>query len=232
MLTVSSSTTVQSGLDLATPPIVAASVAFLVAILAGLAGWRMSNRMGFCDWIRAGVNAGPAWSPQDSWMTNIGAAGGILSSVISQANILPATVTADDKAGITLLLLVFGGMSAISPLVYAATAKRETTEIDDMTGSVPGFLLTGAVTLMAIIGEIVTVMVLVEQTSTSIGQRRSLEIALGASILCVVVYSFRALTMFATLPTVTSDTSSVEAAQRQLAARRSLLGSSRTSATL
>jgi hypothetical protein len=100
---------------------------------------------------------------------------------------------------VTLLFIVFGGVAVAAPVVYGATAKLESQKINDTTGSVWGFLLAGAATLFAALGELATLGLLVMTVTDSAATQAAVIIALclGAAI---IVYSVRSLAYFATLP--------------------------------
>jgi hypothetical protein len=186
------------GLDLFQPLLWSAVTAAAAVVLAGLCAWGMTGWVRFSWWFTGSVHAGPAWTAKDSWVTNIAAVGAVLGTVLSNT-----TLNAKFQAaapGLTLLYVVFGGVAALAPLVYGATAKLQSQGITDTTGSVWGFLLAGVASLFAVLGELATLGLLVMSGSDSPGTRAAVVVSLCAGALVVVAYSVRALTYFATLP--------------------------------
>jgi hypothetical protein len=197
-------------------------MALLVALLAGGIAKRKSGQA-FFRWIGSGVTAGPAWTLSDSWVTNIAGAGAFLGTVSNSLGALQSVVSSAAAVGVTILFIMFGGAAAVAPIVYAATAKQEAQELAELVGSVWGFLLAGAVTLVAVMGEIATVALLVWQVSDSSGERIVLVVLLTMGSVLVAAYSVRALVLFGA-PT--------EQATAGPARPKSLLGMTQTSATL
>jgi hypothetical protein len=211
----------QAALSLWIPPVAGVATALLVAGLAGYLARRQSGQA-FRAWIRSGVNAGPAWTLSDSWVTNIAGAGAFLGTVANSLGISQSTVSSSAAAGVTILFIMFGGAAAVAPVVYAATAKQEAQELSQLVGSLWGFLLAGAVTLLAVMGEIATIALLVWQVSDSGAERIVLVILLSIGSILVAAYSVRALILFGS---PTSEPAPPPG-------RKSLLGSTNTSATL
>lgn len=180
-------------------PLVWSAVATAAAVgLAGLCAWGMTGWVNAWWWFTGSVHAGPAWTAKDSWVTNIAGVGAVLGTVLSNTALNANFKTA--APGLTLLYVVFGGVAAGAPVVYGATAKLQSQGINDMTGSVWGFLLAGAASLFAVLGEIATLGLLVTSVPDSVQTQRAVIIALCAGALAVLVYSVRSLTYFATLP--------------------------------
>jgi hypothetical protein len=229
-------------------PLLWSAVATAAAVgLAGLCAWGMTGWVNAWWWFTGSVHAGPAWTAKDSWVTNIAGVGAVLGTVLSNTALNANFKTA--APGLTLLYVVFGGVAAGAPVVYGATAKLQSQGINDMTGSVWGFLLAGAASLFAVLGEIATLGLLVTSVPDSVETQRAVIIALCAGALAVLVYSVRSLTYFATLPAPrptpppAPDAAAPGAAQAAPAAgtlppapapliRRSLLGNDTFSATL
>lgn len=233
-----------SSLDLFQPLVWSAVSAGAAVILAGLCAWGMTGWVNAWWWFTGSVHAGQAWTAKDSWVTNIAGVGAVLGTVLSNT-----TLNANFKAeapGLTLLFVVFGGVAAAAPVVYGATAKLQSQGINDMTGSVWGFLLAGAASLFAVLGEIATLGLLVTSVSDSVETQRAVIIALCVGALAVLVYSVRSLAYFATLPAPPPEkppaSDSVapgdQGAKKRLppdpapVVRRSLLGNDTFSATL
>ena len=212
----------QSGLSLWIPPVAGGSAALLVVLVAAFIA-RYQSKQSFSGWIGSGVSAGPAWTLSDSWVTNIAGAGAVLGTVSNSLGALQSVISPSAAIGVTILFIVFGGAAAIAPLVYAATAKKEAEELAQMIGSVWGFLLAAATTLVAVMGEIATVALLVAQVSGSDAEKIVLVALLSMGSVFVAVYSARVLVLFG------SPASQVGT---QRVGRKSLLGSAVNSATL
>jgi hypothetical protein len=197
-------------------------MALLVALLAGYIAKRKSGQA-FYKWIGSGVTAGPAWTLSDSWVTNIAGAGAFLGTVSDSLGALQSVVSSAAAVGVTILFIMFGGAAAVAPIVYAAAAKQEAQELAELVGSVCGFLLAGAVTLVAVMGEIATVALLVWQVSDSGGERIVRVVLLTMGSVLVAAYSVRALVLFGA-PAAPAPAGPVRA--------KSLLGMMQRSATL
>lgn len=210
------------------PPVFGAGLAALVVILAGFFAWRMSAWPKFRWWLVGAVQAGPAWTAKDSWVTNIGAVGAILGTVVTGSNAALKTVVIQPAAAadVTILFIVFGGAAAVAPVVYGATAKAESQGTDTATGSVWGLLLAGAASLFAVLGELATMGLLTWSVADSAVTRWVIVIGLGLGAAAVGVYSLRSLKYFAVLPSPRAMS------QPAAPTRQSLLGNKGFSATL
>lgn len=234
MVTAAPTTPSSNGPSLANlwaPPVFGAGLAALIVIFAGIFAWGMSNWPGFGWWLVGPVHAGPAWTAKDSWVTNIGAVGAILGTVVTASNAALKTVVIQPAAAadVTILFIVFGGASAVAPVVYGATAKAESAGTDTATGSVWGFLLAGAASLFAVLGEMATVGLLAWSIADSAEARWAIVIGLGLGAAAVGVFSLRSLTYFATLPARRAQPQPPGA---PAPVRGSLLGNKAFSATL
>jgi hypothetical protein len=114
-------------------------------------------------------------------------------------------------------------------VVYGATAKVESQGITDTTGLVWGFLLAGAASLFAVLGELTTLGVLDWSIAGSAVAKWAILIGLGVGAAAIGVYSLRSLMYFATLP---APRPKQQPPDVNLAVRRSLLGNTTVSATL
>ncbi|HEX5246926.1 MAG TPA: hypothetical protein VFW41_07320 [Gaiellaceae bacterium] len=108
---------------------------------------------------------GPAdWSFSKSWASNITVVGALLGTILS-AGVLPDT-TKVSKATYAGLNLFFGVLILIAPLLYTATQnavdvhRRQPEKETQYQGYVLAFLVASAVTLWAVVGELVTVLLL------------------------------------------------------------------------
>jgi len=230
----SSTTSASNGPSLANlwvPPVSGVGLAALIVIVASILAWRMSAWPKFRWWLLGSVYAGSAWTAKDSWVTNIGAVGAILGTVVTASNAALKTVIIQPAAAadVTILFLVFGGASAAAPVVYGAAAKIESQGTDEATGSVWGLLLAGAASLFAVMSELATIGLLAWSTADSAGARWAIVIGLGLGAAAVGTYSLRSLAYFATLPAPRAKQQPPGAAAP---IHQSLLGNTTYSATL
>ena len=203
----------------------AAAVVVTVALAADRRG------LSLISWLGSGVKAGRAWSPSDSWVTNIAGSGAVLGAVVSSLSSLATVIRPASVLGVTILFVVFGGAAAFAPLLYAVTAVSSPGAAPDkLTGRVWGFLLAGATSLMAAMGEIATVALLFWQVDTSAVDRVVILVVLCAGGLAVAAYSIRTLTALASAA-LTSG-SGAHAGFADSRETESLLGSASPSATL
>jgi hypothetical protein len=219
-----------TGLPLQDPVIWGAVAAGVVVVVAGVVAWQMSNGLKFKWWVIGPVYGGPAWTAKDSWVTNIAGVGALLGTVITDSGtgLKNANIPSASLEGVTLLFIIFGGIAAAAPIIYGATAKVESQGITNTTGRVWGFLLAGAASLLAVLGEMATLGLLVWTLSSSGSVRASIIVLLSIGAAAIAAYSLRSLMYFATLPAPHPDPSSGAG----LAVSRSLLGNTSFSATL
>jgi aminoglycoside 6'-N-acetyltransferase len=183
-----------SGISLWVPPVAGAVAAALVMVVVAMTADR--REMSMMTWLQAGVKAGRAWSPTDSWVTNIAGTGAALGAVVSSLSTFAATIGSASVLGVTILFVMFGGAAAFAPLLYAVTAVSspgDPTSPDQITGRMWGFLLAGATSLLAVMGEIATVALLFWQVSPSAADRVVVLVVLCVGGLAVAAYSARTL---------------------------------------
>ena len=108
---------------------------------------------------------GPAdWSFSTSWASNITVVGALLGTILS-AGVLP-DATKVSKATYAGLNLFFGVLILVAPLLYTATQnavevhRRDPEKETQYQGYVFAFLAASAITLWAVVGELVTVLLL------------------------------------------------------------------------
>jgi hypothetical protein len=136
------------------------------------------ERVRLGDW----VIAGDAWTPSDSWLTNVTA----LSSTVAGF-----ALNAFKENGISILFVIFGLAAAFAPLVYGAFAAKAVSGAVTV-GTVFGFLLAAAVVMFAAIGELATIVLF----GTSADYLVSLPIALIFPLIAGIIlatYSFRTM---------------------------------------
>jgi hypothetical protein len=204
----------------------AAAVVVIVALTADRRG------LSLAAWLGSGIKAGRAWSPSDSWVTNIAGTGAVLGAVVSSLSSLATVISAASVLGVTILFVVFGGAAAFAPLLYAVTAVGSPGAAPDkLTGRVGGFLLAGATSLMAALGETATVALLFWQVDASAVDRVVILVVLCAGGLAVAAYSIRTLLALAS-STVSSKAGAHDVGFADNRGTESMLGSTSPSATL
>ncbi len=140
----------------------AIGVSFRLAIIISVVGMLGSHRrLGDLPSLRLGP---PNWDFSNSWGSTFTAAGALLGTVLS-TGILSNTrlMSSNSYAGCNLF---FGGLVVIAPFVFAATRRVDPTEPAPdgsgvaYDGTALFFLISSAVTLWAVIGELWVVMLL------------------------------------------------------------------------
>ncbi len=141
---------------------------------------------------------GPSWDFSKSWASNVTVVGAILGTVLS-AKVLPAnpTVVASPN-GYTALSLLFGALVVLAPLVFVALRSgNPSTTNQTVEGRGWTFLLATAVSLWGVVGELVTVgLVLYEAQNGGtlpLGAVTPMWCVIGAALVLVGVYGFRSV---------------------------------------
>jgi hypothetical protein len=132
-------------------PMLTGLVVALAACLAalGLARRQLPGDSQNAQHVRRGdwVIAGDAWTPSDSWLTNVTA----LSATIIGAALHVATAN-----GLGALFVIFGLSAAFAPLAYGAFAVKAVSGTVTV-GTVFGFLAAAAIVMFGAIGELTTI---------------------------------------------------------------------------
>jgi hypothetical protein len=142
------------------------------------------------------VNAPAAWSPTDSWTTNITAIGSVLGTAAGTTSALQAYVP--NTGAFVAVSLLFGGAAVLAPVIYAALATS--TGITDpggtvsqALGTVGGLLLAAIFTLFGFFGEIfVTLDVAIHAVGGFLGPA-AFWVSLGMAAFLVAIYAYRSL---------------------------------------
>ena len=168
-------------------------------------------------------------SGRDDASARLRAAGGRLSRRLRETR----AGTGLTPTQISVLFLIFAGTAALAPVVYAATANHESSDIADLEGSVWGFLAAGGVSVTAVAGELSTIGIVVWfQLSATTPERYALVAFLGVAAAFVATFSFRTLSMYAQLPSPKTPLPSPGPDPDAMGRRGSLMGNERVSATL
>jgi hypothetical protein len=152
--------------------------------------------------LRDPVTAGPAWSSNDSWATNISILGGIIGTAAGTSGGLQQYLPKGSTGGFVALTLLFGGAAALAPIVYAAFAKSKGIASDGgvvlTQGTVAGLCMAAIMTLFAALGEIFLGMELARHSAASIFGKAAFIIPLAFAAIIVGVYSSRSMSKLIT----------------------------------
>lgn len=142
-----------------------------------------------------------------SFATTLTAIGALLGTILS-AGLLDDATPGISKEGFQALNLTFGVLVLVAPLVYLLFQRQVTTETrrgnppkstkeTHYQGKAWALLLAGGITLWAVLGEIVTIYLLLEQLNAA-GEISStaimiMQVAVGIGAILAVAYSWRKL---------------------------------------
>jgi hypothetical protein len=130
------------------------------------------------------------WSFSDSWVTNITAAGGLLTGIFGSTDVVTALLGEDAKSSVALATVgaaIALALIAMGPLVLGATKSR-----DNKFNTVGGLLAASAVTLMGAFGELWVLLRSGEELSLGGWEHRIVIVAILAALL-LLAYSVRSV---------------------------------------
>jgi heme/copper-type cytochrome/quinol oxidase subunit 2 len=180
---------------------------------------------------------GPAnWDFSKSWASNITVVGALLGTILS-AGVLPDATTVS-KATYAGLNLFFGVLILIAPLVYTSTQnavlvhRRSPEKEAQYQGYVVAFLVSSAITLWAVVGELVTVLLLFREIRTGNSIPEAAVWVMGAIV--VVACALISLYAWRTIDAVITDECELRDARRarKVALHRELLRTCETPETV
>jgi hypothetical protein len=165
--------------------------------------------------LRLGDPLGPVnWSFTDSWATTLTAVGALLGTILSSTDALPEKTELLTKGGFAGLSLFFGLLTLVAPLLFRAFARvpkiapREPKDPPYHQGIVGVFLAATAITLWAVIGQLGTAIVLLQEVAAAAALTPSLSwlflAFLVASLAFVALYAWRTIEATITAPTTPS----------------------------
>lgn len=166
-------------------PIYAAGIAGLlfgvVAWLCGLGG------------LTQEVHAGSSWSFKDSWVTNIAAIGGVLTTVLAATGFLESIIPGMATGRLLGLNIIFTATILASPLVYSAFSSWKTGPAGELAAKGVGWGVVAAstVTVIGVVGQLGTLWLLNSVADGDNGVRNFIFICLVAAALLVIVYGAR-----------------------------------------
>jgi hypothetical protein len=161
---------------------------------------------------------GPAnWSFSDSWATSLTLVGALLGTILG-AGVLPDELDLFSKAGYSAFNVLFGMLVLVAPLVYAAAQNRIKNK-DDGTPQYQGktwaFAIASVVTLWGVLGELITVGLLLREIGKAGGLSTVLVVLawgiLVAIIGTAVVYTWRRMGSILRPPPGTPETEALGA---------------------
>jgi len=197
-------------------PIVGALAALLLTF--GALGFGLAKRVTtsqFREWLQDGELLGPAWSFKDSWLTNVAAAGAVLTTILGTSGFLDQVLPGTPTGQFVGLSLVGGAAVAVAPLVYLAWSKWDISSDGksalESRGSVLGLVLATGVTLFGVFLELGTIGLLVNAADGALPAKAACYLLLIGAAWVVARYAVRS-----TLGTVKTDAAGV-VAQVQIA---------------
>jgi hypothetical protein len=145
----------------------------------------------------------PTWDFSRSWASNLTVVGAFLSTTLALSS-LPELTRHISKGGYALLNVIFTLIVAIAPFVFNVIRKPILTDVPGADGStlqyqgyVFAFLIASGITVWAVSGQMITLIILVDEFSGA-GLAplltRLLEALIGILTLCVMLYA--AITIF------------------------------------
>jgi hypothetical protein len=127
------------------------------------------------------------WSFSDSWASTLTAAGAILGTAVG-TTLLPDEPIILGKSTYIVLNLLFGFLVLLAPLVF------ESLRGTSGTVGTQAFLIAATITLIAVLGELMTILVFAMDISPAAGSnglRGILIVAAVIGIVAVLVYAYR-----------------------------------------
>jgi hypothetical protein len=152
-------------------------------------------------WLGARMGQ-PTWDYTKSWASTFTVVGAIVTTLLAASGVVPAKPTLLPKLVYQIDGLFFGALIIVAPFVFIAFRSQETIQSQqgDVTtqyqGYVSAYLLATTVTLWAVLGEILTVILLVWESSAipSIGVVALLfGAAMAAAAILIAVYVWNGL---------------------------------------
>jgi hypothetical protein len=130
------------------------------------------------------------WSFGDSWVTNITAAGGLLTGIFGSTEVVTALLGKDAKSSVALATVgaaIALALIAMGPLVLGATKSK-----DNKFNTVGGLLAASVVTLMGAFGELWVLLRSGEELSLGGWEDRIVIVAILAGLL-LLAYAVRSV---------------------------------------
>jgi len=109
------------------------------------------------------IVAGDAWTPTDSWLTNVSVIGGVFGGAWMTLGASPLALLPSDpvtRGAMGILFLIFAAAAGLAPIVYAAFGASSATNLP-VTGTVFGYLLAAAATIFSFTGQLAALWVYV-----------------------------------------------------------------------
>jgi hypothetical protein len=134
-----------------------------------------------------------------SWASTITVIGAILGTILGTSNVVPPQTHYLGHSTYPALTLIFGVLAVLAPFVYRATSiPVQVTDrfglVDTQhQGFVASFLAATLLTVWAVVGEVVTILLLFGEVQESRGVFTLLLVAVGASVVLIVVHVARSV---------------------------------------
>jgi len=180
-----------AGFDLFRPLFVGLVTAASVVLLAWLVAVIRGSQK---PYPLAAIDAGTAWSPSDSWVTNVAAVTALLATTWTQLGTgNPPLVPSAAGSAISILFISFAAAAGLAPVIYASCTRQDSIDETKNQGTVAGYLLATFATLFAAGGEMTALGMFIARAMPA-GPSRDLLIGLiifGAAF--VALYSLRTM---------------------------------------
>jgi hypothetical protein len=187
--------------DLTVPPEVERATAVVLVSLVAVGAFLVVLLLKFRT--RLGYRLGPAnWSFTDSWASNLTLVGAILGAVLAGGVLSDQTrhLTKETYAGLNVM---FGVIAVVAGFIYLAYRTSKSVKTDSgieaqYQGFVWTFCVAGMVTLWAVLGQVGTLYLLVDElwAQGSIGRLPMLAftVLLGVTVVAALAYSWTTIT--------------------------------------
>ncbi len=151
--------------------------------------------------FKLGNRVGPAnWDLSQSWASTLTVVAAVLGTIVG-AGVLPATTHYVSKGGFTGLNLFFGVLAVAAPFAFnsARVVTNLTAQVKELKyeGYVWSFLLSSALTLWAVLGELATLGLLFAELEWAGSLSRVALIPIGVAIAVAIVgvlyYAWRSI---------------------------------------
>ena len=175
----------------------------------------------------AAIDAGTAWSPSDSWVTNLAAVASLATATWTQLSTgTPPLVPSKAAPAIMILFISFAAAAGLAPVIYASCAIQTNNDQTKNKGTIVGYVLAAFATLFAVGGEMTALGMFAAKAMPTGPARYVLIGSLIAGAVFVALYSLR--TMYNVM---TVDIGGLKAPAAN-SARSLLVPAARRSATL
>jgi hypothetical protein len=172
----------------------------IAALVAGAAFFIFASRMARSG-LKEEVHVASSWSFKDSWVTNVSAFGGVLTTVLAASGLLQSIVPGLSTGRLVGLSLVFAAAVLAAPLIFSAFSKwtyqsPSATAADPqqelvVKGSGWGVVLASTATVAGVTGQLATLWLLTIVAEGSREPKIFIYVCLSLAAALVVGYGLR-----------------------------------------